>query len=81
MYFHRKEGVFIFGVKYPGNASNTGLSHQDILLKIDGKEVKTIDDVKKIHEGLVANVEKNNRVVVVVLRNGVAAADCARLPA
>lgn len=70
LYFHRKEGVFIFGVKYPGNASSAGLSHQDILLKIDGKEVKTIDDVKKIHEGLVANVEKNNRVVVVVLRNG-----------
>lgn len=70
LYFHRKEGVFVFGVKYPGNASNAGLSSQDIVVQIDGKEVATLDDAKAIYDEAVANVATKHRIVFSILRNG-----------
>lgn len=70
LYFHRKEGVFVFGVKYPGNASSAGLQQQDIILSIDGKEVNTIADIKAVHDTLITGVATKYRVLVKVLRNG-----------
>ncbi len=70
LYFHRKEGVFIYGVKRPGNAGNAGLQRQDIVLKIDGKEVVTLEDVKKIHKAALEDIKKKNRIVFTLLRNG-----------
>ncbi len=70
LYFHRKEGVFVFGVKYPGNASSAGLQQQDIILSIDGKEINTIADIKTIHDTLITGVATKYRVLVKVLRNG-----------
>ena len=60
----------MFGIKYPGNASNAGLQSQDILLKIEGKDVTTLDEVKTIHEDAIQNVSTKHRVLVTVLRNG-----------
>jgi S1-C subfamily serine protease len=57
-------------VKFPGNAAQAGLSQQDILLKIDGKEVTTPADVKAIHAEALRNVAEKHRVIVVLLRNG-----------
>ena len=51
LYFQRKEGVFIYGIKVPGNAAGAGLSQQDIVLKIDGKEVRTLDEVREVQAG------------------------------
>jgi S1-C subfamily serine protease len=70
LYFYRQEGVFVFGIKYPGNAANAGLRTKDILLEIDGREVKTLEDVKAIHKTALANIESEHRVVLTILRNG-----------
>ncbi len=70
LYFQRKEGVFIYGIKYPGNAVASGLAQQDIIMKIDGKDVKTLADVKAMHQTAVANVASKHRAVLSVLRNG-----------
>ncbi|MFB3891295.1 MAG: trypsin-like peptidase domain-containing protein [Phycisphaerae bacterium] len=70
LYFYRKTGVFIFGIKYPGNASAAGLGQEDIITKIDDKEVTTLDEVKAIYKDAVANVAAKHRAVFVVLRNG-----------
>jgi len=70
IYFYRKEGIFVYGMKYPGNASNAGFYQGDIVTKIDGKDVTSLDDARKIHAALVANVDTKNRVVVTVLRRG-----------
>ncbi len=70
LYFHRQKGVFVFGVRYPGNASSAGLSTQDIILKIGDEKVESIEDVKRAHEKLVAEVDKQPRVVITVLRRG-----------
>ena len=46
LYFLRQKGVYIQGVRRPGNASSSGLSRRDIILKIDNKPVETIENVR-----------------------------------
>jgi serine protease Do len=70
LHFHRKKGVFVFGVKYPGNASVAGLQEKDILLKLDGEEVRTLEDIRRLHKRSLANIKKEHRIVVSILRNG-----------
>ena len=70
LFFHRNQGVFIYGVKFPGNAAQAGLTPQDIVLKIDGKEVLTPADVKAIHAEALSRIADKHRVIVVLLRNG-----------
>jgi len=70
LYFYRKEGVFIYGIKYPGNASRAGLERQDVILKMEGADVKTLADVETIYDEAVANIDKKHRVLFQVLRNG-----------
>lgn len=70
LHFHRREGVFIFGVREPGNASTAGLRSQDILVKIDGRSVTTLDEVRAIHEDSLRGIDRKHRLVFVVLRNG-----------
>jgi S1-C subfamily serine protease len=70
LFFHRTAGVFVFGIKHPGNASSSGLQAQDILLKIDGKDLATLDDVKTIHEASLKTVIDKPRLMLSVLRNG-----------
>ncbi|MBK7403895.1 MAG: trypsin-like peptidase domain-containing protein [Phycisphaerales bacterium] len=70
LYFFKKQGVFVWGVKWPGNAATSGLAKGDILLKVDSEEVGSIDDVRTIHEKLVADVEGKHRAVLSVMRQG-----------
>ncbi len=70
LYFYRKEGVFIYGVEYPGNGADARLMGKDILLEIDREPVKTLDDVERIYGRAVENVAKKSRILVTVLRNG-----------
>jgi len=70
LYFQRQKGVFIYGIKEPGNAVMAGLAPRDILLTIDGKEVKTLDDVRALHKAALENLPARRRAVITVLRNG-----------
>jgi serine protease Do len=70
LYFHRQQGVFVYGVKHPGNASAASISAQDIILKVEGKEIETLDDIKAVHQATVADVAKKNKIMLTVLRNG-----------
>jgi len=71
LHFQRRTGVFVFGVKYPGNAWTSGLRHQDIILKIDGREVKTLPEVKAAHAAALAALPGKPRVPLVILRGGI----------
>lgn len=70
LYFHREEGVFILGTRYPGNAVQSGLSEQDILLEINGQSVVTIEDVRAIHEASLEQLPGKRRLTFTVMRNG-----------
>jgi len=72
LFFYRKKGVFLYGIKEPGNAQQAGLHAQDILVKIDGKEVATLDEVKAIHKASLDAVNTKHKIVLSVVRNGLA---------
>ena len=68
LYFYEKGGVFVNGVRFPGNAQKAGLRRRDIILKIDGREVKTVADVKKAYEELTADAKRQPRVLLEIRR-------------
>jgi len=70
LFFQRPAGVFVYGVKYPGNAAQSGLMQRDIIVKIDQKETMTLEDVKAAHAEAIAKVQAKPRAVLSVLRNG-----------
>ncbi len=70
LHFFHKKGVFVYGIKSPGNATASNLQTQDILLKVDGKEIVTLDDVKAIHRSAIEDVDRKHRIVLFVLRDG-----------
>jgi len=72
LFFYRNKGVFVYGVKEPGNAGRAGLRPQDILVKIDGREVTTLDEVKAIHKASLENINLRHKIMLSVLRNGLA---------
>jgi serine protease Do len=70
LHFYCKEGVFVFGVKRPGNASDSRIQRSDIIQEIDGQKVKTLADMKRFHEEALANVATKPRILLTILRAG-----------
>jgi len=70
LYFYRKDGVFIYGVKHPGNASEAGLQEKDILTRIDSTPIATLDDVKKAHQQALGDIQKKYKIMFTVMREG-----------
>jgi S1-C subfamily serine protease len=70
LYFHRKQGVFIVGVRSPGNARSAGLQPMDILTSVDRNPVDSLDDFKRLYEALLAKEDGKKKVLIEVLRNG-----------
>ena len=72
LHYQRAEGVYVSGIRYPGNAASSGLQQRDIILKVNGLDVTTIADVRAQHEKTLAALDKGNgarRLVLTVLRN------------
>ena len=64
-------GVFVQGVRGPGNAADAGLRPNDVVLKIDKWDIKTIDDVKKAYTALVGDPKRvDKKVLVIIKRDG-----------
>jgi S1-C subfamily serine protease len=70
LFFHRKAGVFVNGVKFPGNGQTAGLQNRDIVIRIDNKAVATLDEAKTAHKKALENEDGDSRVLLTVLRNG-----------
>jgi serine protease Do len=70
LYFARKEGVFVYGVKEPGNAANAGLVANDVIVKVDGREITTLEQLNAVHKESLEKITEKPRLVITVLRNG-----------
>ena len=70
LFRQRPEGVFIFGVRAPGNAGAAGLQENDILLEIDGQALKTLDDVRAAHARSLEKLAEKKRLLVKLIRAG-----------
>ena len=64
-------GVFIQGVRDPGNAEDAGLLNEDILVRIGQREIKAIADVKKAYEKLLADKKQDEKKVLIEVKRGV----------
>jgi serine protease Do len=69
-YWYKKQGVFVFGVKWPGNASSAGLQQGDILIRVGQEKVETLEDVKRIHAEAIENIDSRTKVILQILRGG-----------
>jgi len=70
LYFRRPKGIYIQGIRAPGNARDADLRRKDIILSIDGKKVESLEDVKEIYSEIMEDEKREKRVRVVVLRGG-----------
>jgi S1-C subfamily serine protease len=64
------EGLYIQGVKYPGNASDAGLRSRDIVVKLDNKPVKTIEDLKEVYKQIITDEKREKKVMLEIMRSG-----------
>jgi S1-C subfamily serine protease len=70
LFYLQKKGVYIQGVKYPGNAASAGLQSRDIILKIEDQPMPTILDVKKIYSRILKDERREKKVMFEILRGG-----------
>ncbi|MEA3409777.1 MAG: trypsin-like peptidase domain-containing protein, partial [Candidatus Eisenbacteria bacterium] len=70
LHAHRKHGLFVHGVKRPGNARDAGLRENDILLRIGKAEIATLDDLRTQHTKALKNLKDRSWVLITVLRGG-----------
>ena len=70
-YLHPAGGVYIQGVRYPGNANDAGLRSDDIILKIDDRPIKTLSDVRGVYEKLTADEKRPEKKALVTIKRGV----------
>ncbi len=68
--FYARKGVFVQGLRYPGNASGAGLRRNDILVKVDGVSVESIEDLRRVYVACVGAERHEKRVLLEVLRGG-----------
>jgi serine protease Do len=70
LYFYVKKGVYVQGIRQPGNAADAGLRRSDIIMKIEGKEIGTLEDIRQVYEHLAADEKRERKVRLEVFRNG-----------
>jgi len=70
LFLYRKNGVYVRGVRYPGNAQSAGLQRRDIIITVDGKPVRSLNDFKKIYAGILRDQKREKQVAIQVIRNG-----------
>jgi len=61
-------GVFIQGVRHPGNASDAELQYNDIILKIGKWDIRTNADVKKAYETLINDKSLTEKKVLITIK-------------
>lgn len=68
LYLRRHTGVYVLGIKSPGNANRSGLCENDIVTAVNGTPVGTLADLKAAHEKSLAGLEKSSKVLLAVQR-------------
>jgi len=64
-------GVFVQGIRGPGNAADAGLRPNDVVLKIGKWDIKTIEDVKQAYAALAGDPKRvDKKVLVTIKRDG-----------
>lgn len=70
LYFQQKQGVYVFGLAYPGNAMQSGLKPEDIIIEIDHQPVASLSDLQAVHQTANDELKKRRKMLIKVLRGG-----------
>ncbi|HOE95084.1 MAG TPA: trypsin-like peptidase domain-containing protein [Candidatus Sumerlaeota bacterium] len=70
LYFYRKEGIYVQGVRNPGNASAAGIQRNDILLSIERQPVDSLATARQLYESILGDETREKKVLLEVLRGG-----------
>ncbi len=68
LYMRRKEGLFVYGTKQPGNAAESGLRTGDILVAVNGKQIRTPDDLQAVYDKAMENIQSKTKMPLMVQR-------------
>ncbi len=68
--FHRKSGVYVLGVKYPGRAAEAGLREFDIVLSVDRMPVADLSALAGAYERTSGTATGKRTVLLEILRDG-----------
>jgi S1-C subfamily serine protease len=68
--FHAKEGVYVLGVRVPGNAARAGLREDDVVLSVDRKPVPDLARLRAAYEEALADARPERVALLEVLREG-----------
>jgi serine protease Do len=69
LHYYVKEGVYIQGIRSPGNAAQAGLRRGDVIVGINDKPVKSLKALSEIYEEIVADESAPKRVRMEILRS------------
>jgi S1-C subfamily serine protease len=69
-FLHPAGGVFIQGIRSPGNAADADLRRQDIILEIDRRPTRTLRDVKTVYDRLVEDEQRAEKKVLIKIKRG-----------
>jgi len=69
-FLHPEGGVFIQGIRRPGNAGDAGLQYNDVILQIGRTKMKTLADIKKAYDELVNDKALTEKKVLITVKRG-----------
>ena len=70
LYFYRKNGVFIFGIKPWGAAARAGLMKNDIVTRVNGQNVDSLAQLMAGYAQAEQRSGEDRRSLLTVMRNG-----------
>ena len=68
--FHRPVGVFVLGVKLPGNAADAGLRENDLLLSVDRKPIHDLGALSVAYQRSLDDGRPKKAALLEILRYG-----------
>lgn len=69
-FFAKDGGVFVSAVAWDGNAERAKLKERDIILSMDGKDVKTLGDMDEVYDAAMKELPAKSRMRLSVMRGG-----------
>jgi serine protease Do len=68
--FHRASGVYVLGVKFPGNAADAGLRENDLILTVDRKPVADLGALSVAYQRSIDDGRPRKVALLEILREG-----------
>jgi S1-C subfamily serine protease len=68
--YYRPKGLAVLAVVPRGNAERSGLEADDIFLDVDGVEIKSLEDFRRVYEKSLRRAGVDRLILATVLRRG-----------